>query len=111
LLARINFATSLTQGKLNGIQFDPATLLAVGILRDQEQPRTKAVLAEKHTSFDLALAVTEDSILPSALQPQEEAVIRKETQDPEAERKMASPLEFVRLVTGFVLASPEFQHR
>jgi uncharacterized protein (DUF1800 family) len=33
LLARINFSTVLTQGKLPGVQFDPADLLALRILR------------------------------------------------------------------------------
>jgi uncharacterized protein (DUF1800 family) len=112
LLARINFSTALTQGKLAGIKFDPATLLTVGILRNLDQPRTKAMLAEKHTGLDVALALTEDTILPSGLLPKDEAVIRKETQDPEAERGMAaSPLDGLRLVAGFILASPEFQHR
>ncbi|HXQ25233.1 MAG TPA: DUF1800 domain-containing protein [Candidatus Acidoferrales bacterium] len=111
LLARINFSTALTQGKLPGVQFDPATLVAVGLLRSGDQPRTKAILSEKHTGLDLALAITEDTILPGELLPKDEAVIRKETQDPEAERSMAAPLDGLRLVAGFILASPEFQHR
>jgi uncharacterized protein (DUF1800 family) len=111
LLARINFATALTQGKLGGIQFDPATLLAVGILRDLDEPRLKAALGEKHSGLDLAFALMEDAMLPGGLLPQDEAVVRKETQDPEAGRKMASPVDQLRLVAGFILASPEFQHR
>jgi uncharacterized protein (DUF1800 family) len=111
LLARFNFATALAQGKLAGVQFDPATLLTVGILRDLDEPRMKAVLAEKHTGLDLAFALMEDAILPSGFLPQDEAVIRKETQDPEAVRKLASPVDRLRLVAGFILASPEFQHR
>jgi uncharacterized protein (DUF1800 family) len=112
LLARINFSTALTQGKLPGVQFDPGTLLTLGILRSLDQPRTKAMLAGKHTGLDVALALTEDTILPGELLPKDEAVIRKETQDPEAERSMeTSPLDGLRLVAGFILASPEFQHR
>ena len=112
LLARINFSTALTQGKLPGIQFDPATLLTIGILRNLDEPRTRAMLAEKHTGLDVALALTEDTILPGELLPKDEAVVRRQTQDPETERSMAaSPLDGLRLVAGFVLASPEFQHR
>jgi uncharacterized protein (DUF1800 family) len=110
LLARINFSTQFTQGKIAGVKFDPATLLTIGILRNLDEPRTKGILAEKHTGLDVALALTEDTILPSELLPKDEAVIRKETQDPEAERNMASPLDNLRLVAGFILASPEFQH-
>jgi uncharacterized protein (DUF1800 family) len=111
ILARINFSTQFTQGKVAGIKFDPAALLTVGILRDLDEPRTKAVLATKHTGLDVALALTEDTILPGELLPKDEVVIRKETQDPEMERNMASPLDGLRLVVGFILASPEFQHR
>jgi uncharacterized protein (DUF1800 family) len=110
LLARINFSTQFTQGKIAGVKFDPATLLTIGILRNLDEPRTKGILAEKHTGLDVALALTEDTILPGELLPKDEAVIRKETQDPEAERNMASPLDNLRLVAGFILASPEFQH-
>jgi uncharacterized protein (DUF1800 family) len=111
LLGRINFSTALTQGKLPGVKFDPATLLTVGILRDLDEPRTKAVLAEKYTGMDLAIALTEDTILPGELLPKDEAIVRKETQDPAAERSAAtSPVDSLRLVSGFILASPEFQH-
>ena len=41
LLARINFATTLTQGKMAGVQFDPATLLTIGILRNADQPQNE----------------------------------------------------------------------
>jgi uncharacterized protein (DUF1800 family) len=108
LWARINFSTALTQGKLPGIQFDPATVLAVAVLRNPDQPRTKAILAERHTGLDVALALTEDTLLPDELLPKDEAVIRKEMQ--EAERNMAA-LDVLRLVAEFILASPEFQHR
>jgi hypothetical protein len=112
LLGRINFSTALTQGKLPGVQFDPAALLTVGILTNLEMPRTKAILSEKHTGLDFAVALTEDTILPGELLPKNEAVIRKETSDPEAARNMAAaPADVLRLVAGFILASPEFQHR
>jgi len=111
LLARINFATTLTQGKMAGVQFDPATLLTIGILRNADRPRTKSMLSEKHTGLDFATALIEDTVLPGELLPEEEAVVQKETQDPQAQRSMlASPVDELRVVSGFILASPEFQH-
>jgi uncharacterized protein (DUF1800 family) len=111
LLGRINFSTALTQGKLPGVKFEPATLLTIGILRDLDEPHTKAVLAEKHTGMDFGIALTEDTLLPGGLLPKDEVIIRKETQDPAAERSAAaSPIDSLRLVSGFILASPEFQH-
>jgi uncharacterized protein (DUF1800 family) len=111
LLARINFSTALTQGNLAGVQFDPGAIVTLGIITSLDQPRTKAVLAEKHTGLDFAIAMTEDTILPGELLPKDEAVIRKETQDPDAERNTSALANRLRLIIAFILASPEFQHR
>jgi uncharacterized protein (DUF1800 family) len=112
LLARINFATALTQGKLSGMQFDPANLIALGILKSSESPKTKVVLAQKHTGLDFAIALTEDAILQGELTAKDEAIIRKEMQEPDVQRQLAtSPENALRLVSGYVLASPDFQQR
>jgi uncharacterized protein (DUF1800 family) len=112
LLARINFSTALTQGKLPGLQFDPANLLTLGILTSSDLPNTKAVLAAKHTGLDFAMALMEDAILQGDLSAKDEAVIRKQMLDPDVQRQMsASPVDALRLVAGFVIASPEFQRR
>jgi Protein of unknown function (DUF1800) len=111
LLARINFSTALTQGSLAGLQFDPGGVVTLGILTSLDQPRTEVVLAEKHTGLDFAIALAEDTILPSELLPKEESIIRKETQDPEAVRNAPALANRLRLIVAFLLASPEFQHR
>jgi uncharacterized protein (DUF1800 family) len=111
LLARINFSTALTQGNLSGVQFDPGAIVTLGIITSLDQPRTKAILAEKHTGLDFAIALTEDTILPGELLPKDEAIIRKETQDPDAERNSSALANRLRLIVAFILASPEFQHR
>jgi len=111
LLARINFSTALTQDNLPGVQFDPGAIVTLGIITSLDQPRTKAILAEKHTGLDFAIALTEDTILPGELLPKDEAIIRKETQDPDAERNTAPLANRLRLIVAFILASPEFQHR
>ncbi|HXX17920.1 MAG TPA: DUF1800 domain-containing protein [Candidatus Acidoferrum sp.] len=111
LLARINFSTALTQGNLPGVQFDPNALITLGILTSLDAPRTKAVIADKPTGLDFAIALTEDSVLPGELQSKDEAVIRKQTENPEtAPATPASLGNRLRLVVGFILASPEFQH-
>jgi uncharacterized protein (DUF1800 family) len=111
LLARINFSTALTQGNLAGVQFDPGAIVTLGIITSLDQPRTKAILAEKHTGLDFAIAMTEDTILPGELLPKDEAIIRKETQDTDTERNTSALANRLRLVVAFILASPEFQHR
>ena len=112
LLARMNFSTALTQGNLPGVQFDPSALVTLGILTSLREPRTKAALARKSTGLDFAIALTEDTMLPGELQPKDEAVIRKQTEDPEGVPSgMPSVTSRLRFVAGFILASPEFQHR
>jgi hypothetical protein len=112
LLARINFSTALTQGKLGGLQFDPGNLLTLGILTSSELPRTKAALAGKHTGLDSAMALMEDAILQGELSEKDEEIIRKQMLDPAVQRQMSSsPVDTLRLVAGFVLAAPDFQMR
>jgi uncharacterized protein (DUF1800 family) len=112
LLARINFATALTQGKVSGTQFEPANLITLGIVRSSESPKTKVVLAQKHTGLDFAIALIEDAILQGELSAKDEAIIQKQMQEPDVQRQLAaSPENALRLVSGYVLASPDFQQR
>jgi hypothetical protein len=110
LLARINFSTTLTQGDLPGVQFDPGDLVTVGILKSSDLNRTKAVLAHNYTGLDFAIALAEDAILQGELSAKDKVIIEKQMQDPDVQRQMAtSPVDGFRLVAGFTLASPEFQ--
>jgi uncharacterized protein (DUF1800 family) len=112
LLARFNFSTALTQGKIGGVRFDPAQLITVGVLNSSELPKTRAAMADNHPGLDLAVALIEDAILAGDLSPKADAVIRKQIAEPDVVRQMeASPIAGLRLVTSFVIASPEFQHR
>jgi len=112
LLARINFSTALIQGKVAGLQFDPANLLAVALLTMLTLQKTEAALAQEHNGLDFAIALTEDALLQGDLSAEDEEVIRQQMEDPEAQRQLAaSPLNGLRLVTAFVLASPNFQRR
>jgi uncharacterized protein (DUF1800 family) len=112
LLARMNFSTALTQGNLPGVQFDPSTLITLGVLTSLNEPHAKAVLAEKPAGMDFAIALAEDAMLPAGLLPNDEAVIRKQAEDPQpASAATSSMTNRLRFVAGFILASPEFQHR
>lgn len=112
LLARINFATNLTEDKIGGVQFDPAALVVQGILTDNDAARTKAAIATKHSGADVALALCEDAILQGDFSAEDEAAIRKQIEAPDVERRMAtSPLDVLRLISGFILGSPDFQYR
>jgi uncharacterized protein (DUF1800 family) len=108
LLARINFSTVLTQGKLPGVQFDPADLLALRILTGSDLSGTKA--ANGHSGLSFAIALTEDSILDGDLSAADAAIIRKQMEAPEVRKQTeASPVDALRFAAGFALASPDFQ--
>jgi uncharacterized protein (DUF1800 family) len=110
LLARINFSTALTQGKLPGVQFDPADLLVLGILTSSDLSETKAAIADGRSGLNFAIALTEDSILDGDLSAADAAIIRKQMEAPEVRRQAeASPVDALRFAAGFALASPEFQ--
>jgi uncharacterized protein (DUF1800 family) len=112
LLARINFVTALTQGKLNGLKFDPGNLLTLAVFDDPDMPRTKTVLLGKHSSVDLAIALSQDALLPGGSSARDLAIIEKQLADPDVQRQIAvSPDVGLRLIAGFLLASPEFQNR
>jgi len=112
LLARINFSTALTQGKLPGVQFDPASLVTLGLLANPDLPKPEAPLGQKRAGIDLAVVLMQEAILHGDLSEADEAVIRKQMQDPEVQRELsASPINGLRQVAGFVLASPDFQQR
>ena len=109
VLARINFSTALTQGKLAGVQFDAASLIARGLLANVEPPKLDD---SEQAGVDRAIALIEEALLNGDLSLPNHSVIRKQMQDPQVQRQLASsPLEALRQVAGFVLASPDFQRR
>ena len=90
--------------------FDPADLLAVGVLTTSDLSRTKTVLAQSRSGLYFAIALVENSILGGDLSAADATVIRKEMGDAEVRKQTeASPVDALRLAAGFVLASPEFQ--
>ncbi len=116
LLQRINFATALTQGKLGGVQFDPGSLVALGVIYDAEprptNAKTAAKAAKPDDGFGAATAIVERALLAGELSQQDAAIIEKQMQDADAQKLIAnSPVEALRLVAGYVLASPDFQRR
>jgi uncharacterized protein (DUF1800 family) len=111
VLARINFSTALTQGKLPGVQFDPASLITRGLLAFPEPPDVETA-GHEHASVDRVIALMEETLLNGDLSARNQGVIRNQMQDPQVQRQLAaSPIDGLRQVAGFVLASPDFQLR
>jgi len=112
LLARFNFAMNLAQGKIAGVQFDPAELVATKVLVGPGPTAAKASSAVQYSGLDVVSELIEDAILHGELSTVQESTIREKMLDPDVQRRMAaSPMDGLRLITGFTLGSPEFQKR
>lgn len=112
VLARINFATALTQGKLPGVQFEPGNIVTLGLLANPELPKPEEPERQRDTGIDEAIALIEKTLLNGDLSAQNKEVIRKQMQDPQVQRQLAAaPIDGLRQVVGFVVASPDFQMR
>ena len=110
LADRLNFAISLSAGQSGGLAFDPLRLLSLAVLNSSDLPKTRSVVAQKHTGTDLAIALSEDAVLNGELSARSETSIRKQMSDAAVARQMQEfPVAGLRLVTGLVLGSPEFQ--
>jgi len=100
LLGRMNFALSLSSGKLKGVQADPDRLLSAQnpVPSDPQQ----------------ALAAMENSLLAGDISRQTHDTISKQLQDPQiARRRLDDPLRPPNLsaIEGLIVGSPEFQRR
>ena len=112
VLSRINFATLLTQGKLPGVQFEPGNVVTLGLLASPELPDTKDSSDPRDAGTYAAIALIEKTLLNGDLSAQNKEVIRKQMQDPQVQRQLAAaPVDGLRQVVGFVIASPDFQMR
>jgi uncharacterized protein (DUF1800 family) len=111
VLARINFSTALTQNKLAGVQFEPGNLVTLGLLTASAPPQVDAK-APHSARADVAMELIETTLLNGDLSARDKEVIHKQMQDPQVQRQLAAaPLEGLRQVVSFVLASPDFQMR
>ena len=107
LLARINFVNGLSNGRFPPLRFDPARLIALGILNssDLSKVRTSLSKSKKLTGVDLAIALLEDAVFAGEISKETDAEIRKQMQS------ASSPAEGLKAVAALALGSPEFQRR
>ena len=107
LLARMNFALALADGKLRGISTDLATVLGGG-LASPVQPTNPPADARQ------ALAASENAYLDGAGSQQTHDAILKQLDDPQITgRKLDDGIRAPNLgaIAGLILGSPEFQKR
>jgi len=106
LLARINFVNGLSNGRFPPLRFDPARLIALGMVKTPDLTKVRtATKSRKPTGVDLAVALLEDAVFAGEMSVETDAEIRKQLQ------AANPPAEALKAVAALALGSPEFQRR
>jgi uncharacterized protein (DUF1800 family) len=116
LLDRMNFALAYANGKVNGVKFDSAHLLATSVFEGSVLPKrskgNKKNAPAGNAGEDRALAMIEDALLANDISPHSEQAIRSQLQDPKITGDaLSDPMRSLNVMTALVLGSPEFQKR
>ncbi len=107
LLTRINFVNGLSNGRFPPLRFDPARLIALGILNSSDLTKVRNTLSKskKPTGVDLAEMLLADAVFAGEISQETGAEIRKQLQ------AANPPSDGLRAVAALALGSPEFQRR
>ena len=109
LLARMNFALALAAGKLRGVQLDQQIVGAA-----ETQTINTQIAETQTTDAPKLLAILETSLLAGDVSPQTHETISKQLKEPQTPKRGtgdSSGSANMRVITGLILGSPEFQRR
>jgi len=110
LLERLNFSVSLTNGGMNGVNFDPLRVLALGLLA--RAPKEAVVPVNTAGGTDAAVMLVEDALIGGELSKTSDQAIRKSLDDPQiGSHLLEDPSKPLATIIGLTLGSPEFQLR
>jgi hypothetical protein len=112
LLGRMNFALSLSSGKIRGVKVDAAGLAAG--MTSSGAAGAPPDASPKMIDAQQALAALENSLLAGDVSAQTHDTISKQLDDPKiTQRRLDDPKRppNVAAIAGLILGSPEFQRR
>jgi uncharacterized protein (DUF1800 family) len=110
LLDRLNFSVSLTSGKINGVNFDPLRMLALGLLA--RSAKEEIVPVNTSGGTDAAVTLVEDALIGGEISKNTDKAIRKSLDDPEiGSHLLDDPAKPLATIIGLALGAPEFQVR
>jgi hypothetical protein len=110
LLDRLNFAMSLTSGKVPGVKFDAPRLLALGVLT--RTPVDKSVPPMPADGSQAAITLLENTLIGGELSRNTDSTVRKQLQDPQVGGiLLKNPDSALGTIIATILGSPEFQRK
>ncbi len=110
LLNRMNFALSLTSGKIKGVKVDASQMVASNASALNASASNAALSTAP--DFDVALSALESSLIPSGISKQtHDSIAAQVTGEKKPTRKQPVKPPDVNAIAGLLLGSPEFQRR
>jgi uncharacterized protein (DUF1800 family) len=110
LLERLNFSVSLTSGGINGVNFDPLRMLALGLLA--RSAKEEIVPVNTSGGTDAAVTLVEDALIGGDVSKNTDKAIRKSLDDPQiGSHLLDDPAKPLATIIGLTLGAPEFQVR
>lgn len=110
LLDRMNFSLSITAGNMNGVNFDPLRVLALGLLA--RDPKEEIVPVNTSGGMEAAVKLVEDALIGGDISSNTDKTIRNSLEDPQVSGNILNdPAKPLAMIIGLALGSPEFQLR
>lgn len=110
LVERMDFAMSITAGKMGGVNFDPLRVLALGLLA--RAPKEEIVPMNTGGGTEAAVTLVEDALIGGEISKATDTTIRQSLNDPQVGGNLLTdPAKPLAMIIALTLGSPEFQLR
>lgn len=112
LLDRLNFALTLSNGKVGGTKFDASRVLALGVLTSGTERAVAKPISTGNSGLQRAVSLVEGALVGGDVSPQTQAALERELNDPSiSDHILEDPGKPLALSVALILGSPEFQRR
>ncbi|HEX7961395.1 MAG TPA: DUF1800 domain-containing protein [Terriglobales bacterium] len=112
LLDRLNFALTLSNGKVGGTKFDASRVLALGVLTSGPKRAVAKPISTGSSGLQRAVSLVEDALVGGDVSEQTEAALERQLNDPAiSDHILDDPGKPLAMSVALILGSPEFQRR
>jgi uncharacterized protein (DUF1800 family) len=112
LLDRLNFALTLSNGKVGGTKFDASRVLALGVLTSGPERALVKPVSTGNSGLQRAVSLVEDALVGGDVSQQTQAALERQLNDPAiSDHILDDPGKPLAMSVALILGSPEFQRR